>query len=74
MSSAGVPNDGKVTHYDKQGHIDRIIPTLNGKTHGDLVRFWPNGNIRLVGEYQNGDAVDVRYFSENGDLDREITY
>lgn len=72
--SAGVPNDGKATYYDKQGHIKRIIPTLNGKRHGDLVWFWPNGNIKLVAKYQNGDMVSDRHYSENGDLEQEMTY
>jgi len=46
--------DGIETLYDKYGRVIQQIPYMNGRIHGILKAFYPNGNRMITYTYKYG--------------------
>jgi antitoxin component YwqK of YwqJK toxin-antitoxin module len=48
---------------------------VKGKKSGHSLSFYPNGNVRYVGEYLNDEKIGTwKFYDENGDLSNEETF
>jgi antitoxin component YwqK of YwqJK toxin-antitoxin module len=56
----GFPRDAKVTYYDGQGKkLKEVIPYEHGEAQGTYYRFYENGQVEWVGQYEKGRKVGV---------------
>jgi len=48
---------------------------VKGKKSGHSLSFYPNGNVRYVGEYLDDEKIGTwKFYDENGDLSNEETF
>jgi antitoxin component YwqK of YwqJK toxin-antitoxin module len=46
-----------------------------GNPHGHWERYWPNGQLQTIGDYDNGRKIGIhKTFCKNGDLDEFDEY
>lgn len=51
-----------------------IIPYENGKIHGTVTHFYPNGNISIIATYEHGQIIgDMISYNRNGVIESKIT-
>lgn len=62
------------THRLRTVANEAIIPYENGKIHGTVKHFYPNGNIRITATYEHGQIIgDIISYNHNGTIDSKIT-
>lgn len=63
-------NADKSSEYYSSGVLQSVIPYKNGKIHGTVTVYAPNGIIKSTVEYTNGEKIlkTYKYYDENGKL------
>ena len=57
------------------GKVKFVKHYKNGLVHGKVIYYWDNGQIRLIGEYNNMHRVGIwKTYNFNGDLILEENY
>lgn len=56
----GFPRDAKVTYYDGEGKkLKEVLPYEYGEVQGTYYRFYENGQVEWIGQYEKGRKVGV---------------
>ena len=59
----------------KTGRIKLVKHYKNGLVHGKIIYYWDNGQIRLIGQYENMRRTGLwQTYNSNGDLIIEENY
>ncbi len=62
-------------YYYEEGHLKTVEPRLNGELHGEVILYWPNGQVKRKCSFVNGRRVGWdRMWSEEGQLLDEEFY
>ena len=59
----------------KTGKVKILKHYKNGMVHGKVIYYWDNGQIRLIGQYNNMKRIGVwKTYDSNGNLIIEENY
>tara|TARA_Y100000588_G_C14270962_1_gene932249 strand:+ start:288 stop:563 length:276 start_codon:yes stop_codon:yes gene_type:complete len=59
----------------KTGKVKILKHYQNGMVHGKIIYYWDNGQIRLIGQYNNMKRAGVwKTYDSNGSLIMEENY
>lgn len=73
----GWPKESKITYYGREeDKIKEVIPIEYGKEEGNYYYFFNNGQVAVIGEYQQGEKVGVwrEYYKNIKKRKKEIQY
>lgn len=58
--------EGQYTSYDEQGNVKWYKNFLNNKLHGEIKSVWPNGNLKRIETYKEGERIEGECFDQEG--------
>lgn len=67
--------DEKHEYFYEDGSLKTVEPRQNGRFHGEVVLFWPNGQMKRRCHFKNGMRVGVdQMWNDEGKLLDEQEY
>jgi hypothetical protein len=66
--------DGTVTTYNFDGSPKALWNLKNGKPHGYVTTYYPNGEILYIDVYESGQRLNRKKFNKEGFLEFEQDY
>lgn len=61
--------------YHSNGQIKTVCSLVNGKKHGEFIRYFENGQIAIVSNYSHGKSHGLwKEYYENGQIAEEGEY
>jgi antitoxin component YwqK of YwqJK toxin-antitoxin module len=71
----GFKCNGEIIDTLFNGKIIHKAFYVEGKPHGIVTYFYPNGEVKSIGKCDNGTRVGIwNFYFENGNIESEITY
>ena len=56
----------KRTYFYEDGTLKTVEPYFSQKLHGDVLLYWPNGELKRKCQFQHGVPEEDQMWDENG--------